>query len=74
MVWVQSTSTARVVAGVTIDATGAVRVGAYQLTDITARGTGTALNTEADSTGFGIGVGFAYLDIASSARVAPASP
>ena len=67
--WVQATNMARVVGGITITATGPVLVGAYQLTEITARGTGTALNTDADSTGFGIGVGFAYLDIASSALV-----
>jgi hypothetical protein len=69
VVWVQSTNIARVVNGVTIDAAGPITVGAYQLTDITSRGTGTSLNTDADSTGFGIGVGFAYLDIASSALV-----
>ncbi|WP_141847710.1 beta strand repeat-containing protein, partial [Humibacillus xanthopallidus] len=69
VVWVQSTNIARVVNGVTIDAAGPITVGAYQLTDITSRGTGTSLNTDANSTGFGIGVGFAHLDIASSALV-----
>jgi hypothetical protein len=71
VVWVQAANTADVANGVSVIATGPVLVGAYQLTNVTSRGTGTALNTESDATNVGVGVGFAYLDIASSATVGP---